>query len=61
MTLYLVTPLTEEELAGDTALFSGEKVLPIPDDFDYDGSLIIKQSRPVPLTVLFIARKAHVY
>lgn len=61
MSLYLVTPLTEADLGSSADLYTGDKVMPVPEDFDYDGGLTIKQSRPMPLTILFVLRKGNTY
>lgn len=43
------------------ALFTGDKRMPIPNDFESYGGLTIKQDRPLPLTILMVVRKAKVY
>lgn len=54
----------EVTVSLDTApepLYTGDKVMATPNDFDWMGTLTIKQDRPLPLTILAVVRKANVY
>jgi len=43
-----------EKLSDPTALFTGPKTVPIPPEWDDEGTIAIRQRYPLPMSVLAI-------
>lgn len=51
---------TDDVMDDSPALFTGEKEVEFPGDFDTEGNIVIKQDQPLPLTLLAIVVKHRV-
>ena len=56
-------PFRDSSMNMDTAipLFSGDKEIFFPSGYDNDARVVVRQSQPLPMTVLAIVRRSNTF
>ena len=56
-------PFRDSSMAMDTAvpLFNGDKEISFPSGYDNDAKIVIRQTQPLPMTILAIMRRSNTF
>ena len=56
-------PFRDSSMAMDAAvpLFSGDKEISFPSGYDNDAKIVIRQTQPLPMTILAIMRRSNTF
>ena len=56
-------PFRDSSMAMDQAvpLFTGDKEISFPSGYDNDAKIVIRQTQPLPMTILAIMRRSNTF